>query len=212
MPGIRKLRPGDVVVFNSPDGRDVNTINFKINYVYAKRCIGCPGDTIRIIGGFYHNSDFGGIIGQQYMQEKLSETPDSTLWMMGVSVDAGQFAGNNGWTVKNFGPLYVPEKGISIRLDPETALKFAKIIQYETGFWPEIQNNKVFINGIYRNEYCFQENYYFLGGDNVFNSRDSRYIGLIPEEYVIGVATTILFSKDSNGDFRHDRWFKAIFG
>ncbi len=30
-------------------------------------------------------------------------------------------------------------------------------------------------------------NWYFLGGDNVLNSRDSRYFGLVPQEYIVGV-------------------------
>lgn len=43
-------------------------------------------------------------------------------------------------------------------------------------------------------EYVFMENWYFLGGDNVLNSKDSRYIGLFPEEYIVGIATRIMFS------------------
>ena len=38
------------------------------------------------------------------------------------------------------------------------------------------------------------ENWYFLGGDNVLNSKDSRYTGLVPEEYIVGIATRIMFS------------------
>ena len=33
----------------------------------------------------------------------------------------------------------------------------------------------------------FRHDYYFMAGDNVVNSADSRYWGLVPEEYVIGV-------------------------
>ena len=29
--------------------------------------------------------------------------------------------------------------------------------------------------------------WYFLGGDNVLNSRDSRYFGLVPEDYIVGI-------------------------
>ena len=51
MPGLRKLRVGDVAVFNYPYGRGGDTIAFKINYVYCKRCWGTPGDTVRIVDG-----------------------------------------------------------------------------------------------------------------------------------------------------------------
>ncbi|MBO5546853.1 MAG: S26 family signal peptidase [Bacteroidales bacterium] len=43
MPGLRKLRVGDVAVFNYPYGRGGDTIAFKINYVYCKRCWGRRG-------------------------------------------------------------------------------------------------------------------------------------------------------------------------
>ena len=37
MPGLRKLRVGDIAVFNYPYGWGGDTIAFKINYVYCKR-------------------------------------------------------------------------------------------------------------------------------------------------------------------------------
>ena len=36
-------------------------------------------------------------------------------------------------------------------------------------------------------EYVFKDGYYFVAGDNVSNSSDSRRFGLIPEEFIIGV-------------------------
>lgn len=49
--GERKVLPNDIVVFNFPihNGK----INFVINNVYAKRCIGTPGDTVSIIDGVF---------------------------------------------------------------------------------------------------------------------------------------------------------------
>ncbi len=35
-----------------------------------------------------------------------------------------------------------------------------------------------------------------MAGDNVMNSNDSRYWGLVPEEFIIGVATHISYHKD----------------
>ena len=60
MPGFGQLKPGDIAVFNSPEGGDIGSIGFRINYVFAKRCIGSPGDTIRITNGFYCNSSMPG--------------------------------------------------------------------------------------------------------------------------------------------------------
>ena len=40
MPGLRNVRPGDIVIFNYPYPDSTGKIHFRINYVYAKRCIG----------------------------------------------------------------------------------------------------------------------------------------------------------------------------
>lgn len=53
MPGLREVRPNDVVIFNAPRGYDRGRIEFRINYVYTKRCIGAPGDSISIREGYF---------------------------------------------------------------------------------------------------------------------------------------------------------------
>ena len=59
--------------------------------------------------------------------------------------------------------------------------------------------------------YHFQENYYFMAGDNVFDSVDSRYWGLLPESYIAGKAVRIWQSKNRfTGDMNWDRVWKRI--
>lgn len=49
------------------------------------------------------------------------------------------------------------------------------------------------------------------GGDNCYNSQDSRYWGLLPEEYIVGKATWIWKSKNKRMDeIRWNRVFKKI--
>ena len=50
MPGFGKMRKGDIVVFNHPYGAYPDKISFKINYVLIKRCVGAPGDTVKVSG------------------------------------------------------------------------------------------------------------------------------------------------------------------
>ena len=59
--------------------------------------------------------------------------------------------------------------------------------------------------------YEFRENYYFFCGDNVINSKDCRYLGFVPEEFIIGVACRITYSEDPlTGVRRPGRWWKAV--
>ena len=51
--GLRKVEHNDIVIFNFPINRRKYKMEFKINYVYAKRCIGLPGDTVRIRNGYF---------------------------------------------------------------------------------------------------------------------------------------------------------------
>ena len=51
-------------------------------------------------------------------------------------------------------------------------------------------------------EYRFRGDWYFFGGDNVLNSKDSRYIGLVPEEYIVGIATHVIWK---GGRFRFSK-------
>lgn len=57
---------------------------------------------------------------------------------------------------------------------------------------------------------CFPDNYYYLIGDNVKASTDSRTWGAIQGDHIVGKAKFILFSKEKNGKFRLKRFFKKI--
>lgn len=50
-----------------------------------------------------------------------------------------------------------------------------------------------------------------MSGDNLDNSKDSRYWGLVPEVYIVGVATKIWKSVDkTTGKMRWNRIMKNI--
>lgn len=173
LPGSGWLKPGDIAVFNSTENGKDGNIGFRINHVYAKRCIGTPGDTVRIVNGFYHNSSAPGrLLCPPEGQVRLSEMAESEIDANGL-----YWRGLPGtpWTIKNFGPLFIPSKGSTVFLDTVAAAAYAKAVEYETGSWP-----------LPGETYTFKSDWYFFGGDNVLDSRDSRYIGLVPADYVVG--------------------------
>ena len=191
MPGFRDARVGDIVVVNDPYYRCRDSITFTINRVYIKRCYGSPGDTVRIVNGHYLHPQKGTSFGPISFQNEISELGDSLLRDMGVYVNAWNVNKLNKWTILDLGPLYVPRKGDVIHLTPENYRSYKKQIHYETGLWLEEKDGKIMLDKKPISEYEFLSDWYFLGGDNVLNSRDSRYIGFMPADFIIGIVSNI---------------------
>lgn len=198
MKGLRGLRHNDIVVFNYPQvgGR----IAFKINYVYCKRCVALPGDTLSIVNGIYKNNNYGDTLGLHTVQLRLAavdETQYSTEARAVYPFDA-----RVGWTFKNMGPLYIPRKGDIMTLTPKEGTVYKGLLEFETGKRVTVNWDKdlVLLDGKPTNRYEWTNNYYFMAGDNVFDSMDSRYWGLVPEDYIVGVVQMISYSKDKETD------------
>ena len=105
-----------------------------------------------------------------------------------------------------FGPLYIPVKGDSVTLDRTNFRLYKKLIEWEQQGSLQYKDSTTFLNGKPIYGYRFQENYYFMTGDKGMNSQDSRYWGLLPEEYIVGKAWIIWKSVDPYTDkFRWDR-------
>lgn len=189
MPGFRKINPGDVICFNYPLGYDKwIEIEFKINYVYCKRVVGTPGDTIGIKDGITWNNHYHGALGVLDKQIEIQNTPDSILWVNQLMMTM-PFS-YPWWTIKNFGPLYIPQKGTTVYLDDGGRSIYAPIILYETGSLPTDEMVS----------YTFMNNYYFAFGDNCIDSKDSRYWGFIPEDFIIGIVVGKKTKNNANQD------------
>ena len=128
--GMRNIERNDILIFNYPIND--NRISFKINYVYAKRCIALPGDSISAVDGYYKNSNYESALGYEKAQEYLSKYPDSLLHES-IRNTITPSHDKYPWTIKNFGPIYVPRKGDVIKLNAENALFYSKILEFETG-------------------------------------------------------------------------------
>ena len=57
--------------------------------------------------------------------------------------------------------------------------------------------------------YTFEQDYYFMMGDNRIGSMDSRVWGLVPEERIIGKVQCVLWSNYQD-EFQWNRLFKSI--
>lgn len=211
MKGRRRLKHNDIVVFNYTHHDSVPGISFEINNVWCKRIVALPGDTLWIENGRYRNNNFEGVLGLTEEQRRLAEIPDSVLEQSEPYVTAWLWPKR--WTVKEMGPYYIPRSGDVIRLQPNDVTIYREIIRLETGLETEWdwERGTAVIGGKAVETYTFSGNYYFMAGDNVCNSCDSRFFGLVPEDYIIGVVKLINYSRDRQTDkIKWDRVLKAL--
>ena len=116
-----------------------------------------------------------------------------------------------GWTVQELGPLPVPARGQEVVMDTLAAKMYGRLIAWEQKKPLAVRDGHVCLGDSLIRTYRFKENYYFMGGDNLDNSNDSRYWGLVPEPYIVGVATRVWKSvSPQSGEVRWNRIMKKI--
>ena len=203
---------------------------------YIKRCVAVAGDTLQIKDGrVYTNGELEPEIpNKQYYYDiynkatgrvqanvllrdtELQNYADTTRYHLSKSLGyAGEMLiphnVKSGWTLDNFGPVWVPKAGECIELNDYNVAMYGRCIAVYEGHTLEQRDGKYFIDGVEATEYRFEQDYYFMMGDNRHGSLDSRFWGFVPEDHIVGKASFVWFSVDPNaGGVRFDRMFKAI--
>ncbi|MGB0376269.1 MAG: signal peptidase I [Flavobacteriaceae bacterium] len=156
----------------------------------------------------------------QELQKKLSldslvrrvaqiQTPNETFFPNKIPYD---------WNEDNFGPIVLPKAGMTVGLNRSNIPLYKKIIvDYEKNTL-EYDPEGFRINGTIQNEYTFQQDYYWMMGDNRHQSEDSRYWGFVPEDHIVGKPVFIWMSLENfnsgfkNWKVRWDRVFTTVSG
>ena len=119
------------------------------------------------------------------------------------------------WTRDNYGPIWIPKKGESIKLTIDNLPIYERPIKVYEHNDLEVRDGKIFINGAEADSYTFKLDYYWMMGDNRHNSADSRYWGFVPEDHIVGKPIFIWWSSDPDrglfgGGIRWSRLFRFV--
>ena len=122
------------------------------------------------------------------------------------------------WNEDNFGPLLIPRKGMTVKLDRTNLPLYKKIItDYELNEL-EMTPTEILINRKPTSSYTFQKDYYWMMGDNRHRSEDSRFWGFVPDDHIVGKPIFIWFSIKGINDgiknwrIRWNRLFTTVDG
>jgi signal peptidase I len=108
--------------------------------------------------------------------------------------------------------VWVPKAGESIELNDFNVAMYGRCIAVYEGHNLEERDGKYFIDGVEATEYRFEQDYYFMMGDNRHGSLDSRFWGFVPEDHVVGTPMFVIISFDKDkslfdGGIRWNRIF-----
>ena len=209
LPGVGKVKRGDVLVFHFPYPHRDDSLSMHLLKYYVKRCIALPGDTMGIRKGHYFVRGVDEPIGNVEAQSRIARLHKDEA--VGIVMETYPWDKYINWTIQDFGPLHVPARGQTVAMDSTAVKLYRNLIAWEQKKPLTREGNKVYLGDSLIQEYRFRENYYFMGGDNMENSKDSRYWGLLPEPYIVGVATRIWKSVNKwTDEIRWDRVMKRI--
>ena len=116
------------------------------------------------------------------------------------------------WTEDNFGPLWVPKAGASVKLTVQNLPLYRRAIAVYEHNTVEVLGNDILINGTKADSYTFQQDYYWMMGDNRHRSQDARFWGFVPFDHVVGKAVLVWLTTDpERGGFPLGIRWKRLF-
>lgn len=98
--------------------------------------------------------------------------------------------------------LIIPRKDRAYQLDAASLTACKEIILAETNGNASFRDGKLYLDGRETHFFFFRQNYYWVLSDNRNEGVDSRHLGFIPEDHLIGNAWIYWYSTDKQRIFK----------
>ena len=120
------------------------------------------------------------------------------------------YSPNFRWNNDRFGPLTVPAKGDTLRIDVANFPLYDRLISRYEDHSPTHDGSRIVLDGEPLERYVVEQDYVFVLGDARDHSADSRYWGFVPMDHLVGRAGFVLLGQDEDGGLRSGRWFVGL--
>jgi signal peptidase I len=221
LPGDTLQIKDKVIYLNGKANKQPDNVQFN-HRIYIRENHAIDIDYCRSIGishdDIMGNSAYGHLPLTEEMVKNLRK---QVLWVDAVEPVPEQkgellypLSRDYGWTSDNYGPIWIPAKGETVKLTMQNVAIYERPICAYEGNTLAIKDGKIYINGKETTSYTFKMDYYWMMGDNRHCSEDSRYWGFVPEDHIVGKPIFVWLSLDKDkGGFsavRWDRIFKMV--
>jgi signal peptidase I len=155
----------------------------------------------------YPEASFNIVLEPQYTDDP-NYKPEPMDLIRNLNVFPKDLYINN--TTTDFSRIQLPKKGQTIKINQDNIAWYRRIITAYEGHQLEEKKDGIYVDGKKVTTYTFSMNYYWLMGDNRYNSADSRIWGFVPEDHIVGKASLVWLSKSPYMGYRWERMFKLI--
>ena len=221
------LRRNNVFLFTSPLIRDRRE-----SPLILSRCAALPGDTIEVsAAGYKVNGRLYPLSPTSLSDYTISAGTETTflntLRRLNIPVRDLARKGNsfdirltsfeeyrireellpavNRAFIRQSVPTYsiiLPRKGFDYPLNENIIAVCRDAILTEAGSGAEIRNNKLYVDNREQTRFRFSRNYYWALSDHIGEGIDSRHLGFIPDESIVGRARFCWYSANPKRRFK----------
>ena len=216
-----------VVLFTSPLERDT-----ACPPLFVSRCVGLPGDTIRVTSDGYEVNGLSiprspRSLSAYFVALSAKEPLLHAMERLKIPVrDLRQerfgymlsLTGFEEYQLREELPaevsrqligerttayrLLVPRAGRAYPIDSTSLTACKEIIRRETAGKALFRDGKLYLDGRETNFFFFQQDYYWMLSDNTNEAIDSRHLGFIPADHLVGKALFCWYSPDKRKIFK----------